>query len=50
MLGLSHRVIPNFIDPSVYDRSRYEPQPRDQVNGDTGAHAHLNFRAVKRVP
>src|SRR5678816_4627707 len=27
-------VIPNFIDPTVYDRSRYEPQLREQVNGD----------------
>ena len=42
-------VIPNFIDPSVYDRSRYEPQLRDQVNGDKVLMHISNFRAVKRV-
>ena len=42
-------VIPNFIDPLVYDRSKYEPQLRDQVNGDKVLMHISNFRAVKRV-
>ena len=42
-------VIPNFIDPLVYDRSRYEPQLREQVNGDKVLMHISNFRAVKRV-
>jgi L-malate glycosyltransferase len=42
-------VIPNFIDPTVYDRSRYEPQLREQVNGDKVLMHISNFRAVKRV-
>jgi L-malate glycosyltransferase len=42
-------VIPNFIDPTVYDRTRYEPQLREQVNGDKVLMHISNFRAVKRV-
>ena len=42
-------VIPNFIDPAVYDRSRYEPQLREQANGDKVLMHISNFRAVKRV-
>ena len=42
-------VIPNFIDPAVYERSRYEPQLREQVNGDKVLMHISNFRAVKRV-
>jgi N-acetyl-alpha-D-glucosaminyl L-malate synthase BshA len=42
-------VIPNFIDPKVYDRSRYEPQLREQVNGDKVLMHISNFRTVKRV-
>jgi N-acetyl-alpha-D-glucosaminyl L-malate synthase BshA len=42
-------VIPNFIDPTVYDRARYEPQLREQVNGDKVLMHISNFRAVKRV-
>ena len=42
-------VIPNFIDPTVYDRSRYEPQLREQVNGRKVLMHISNFRAVKRV-
>ncbi|MFL5619927.1 MAG: N-acetyl-alpha-D-glucosaminyl L-malate synthase BshA [Gemmatimonadaceae bacterium] len=42
-------VIPNFIDPAVYDRARYEPQLREQVNGDKVLMHISNFRAVKRV-
>ena len=42
-------VIPNFIDPKVYDRSRYEPQLREQVDGARVLMHISNFRAVKRV-
>src|SRR4029079_16069731 len=42
-------VIPNFIDPAVYDRTRYERQLREQVNGDKVLMHISNFRAVKRV-
>jgi N-acetyl-alpha-D-glucosaminyl L-malate synthase BshA len=42
-------VIPNFIDPAVYDRSRYQPQLRDQANGRKVLMHISNFRAVKRV-
>jgi N-acetyl-alpha-D-glucosaminyl L-malate synthase BshA len=47
--GCRIEVIPNFIDPGVYDRARYEPQLREQV-GDRKVLMHVsNFRAVKRV-
>jgi N-acetyl-alpha-D-glucosaminyl L-malate synthase BshA len=43
-------VIPNFIDPTVYDRARYEPQLREQVERGRKVLMHIsNFRAVKRV-
>jgi N-acetyl-alpha-D-glucosaminyl L-malate synthase BshA len=43
-------VIPNFIDPAVYDRSRYEPQLRDQIDAGRKVLMHVsNFRPVKRV-
>ena len=43
-------VIPNFIDPLVYDRARYEPQLREQVDGGRKVLMHIsNFRPVKRV-
>ncbi len=38
-------VIPNFIDPTVYDRTRYEPI----VNGRRVLMHVSNFRPVKRV-
>lgn len=48
--GCRIEVIPNFIDPTVYDRSRYEPQvwqPRDETRKVL---MHIsNFRPVKRV-
>jgi N-acetyl-alpha-D-glucosaminyl L-malate synthase BshA len=47
--GCRIEVIPNFIDPSVYDRSRYEPQLREQVGGRKVLMHISNFRAVKRV-
>jgi L-malate glycosyltransferase len=44
------QVIPNFIDPAVYDRSRYKPQLRDQVDAGKKVLIHIsNFRPVKRV-
>ena len=43
-------VIPNFIDPLVYDRARYKPILREQVDGNRKILIHVsNFRAVKRV-
>jgi L-malate glycosyltransferase len=47
--GCRIEVIPNFIDPSVYDRARYQPQLRDQANGRKVLMHISNFRAVKRV-
>jgi len=45
-------VIPNFIDPKVYDRSRYDgPGMRAQFDGNRRVLMHIsNFRPVKRVP
>jgi len=43
-------VIPNFVDPNVYDRSRYTSILDEQVNSDTRVLMHIsNFRPVKRV-
>ncbi len=44
-------VIPNFIDPTVYNRSRYEPQLLEQTAGrKKKVLMHIsNFRPVKRV-
>jgi L-malate glycosyltransferase len=43
-------VIPNFVDPTVYDRTRYRPLLREQVNGAQKILIHVsNFRPVKRV-
>jgi L-malate glycosyltransferase len=47
--GCNIEVIPNFIDPAVYDRSRYEPTFREQVGGRKVLMHVSNFRAVKRV-
>ena len=39
-------VIPNFIDPDVYDRSRYTSQLDEQVDADARVLMHIsNFRA-----
>jgi len=45
-------VIPNFIDPKVYDRDRYDgAQMRAQFDGNRKVLMHIsNFRPVKRVP
>jgi N-acetyl-alpha-D-glucosaminyl L-malate synthase BshA len=43
-------VIPNFVDPVVYDRSRYTSILGDQVDSNTRVLMHVsNFRPVKRV-
>jgi N-acetyl-alpha-D-glucosaminyl L-malate synthase BshA len=43
-------VVPNFIDPAVYDRSRYTSLLDEQVAGDKRVLMHVsNFRPVKRV-
>jgi len=48
--GCAVEVIPNFIDPSLYDRARHRfPIPRE-VTGGRKVMMHIsNFRAVKRV-
>jgi N-acetyl-alpha-D-glucosaminyl L-malate synthase BshA len=47
--GCRIEVIPNFIDPAVYDRSRYEPQFADIAKGRKVLMHVSNFRPVKRV-
>ena len=43
-------VIPNFIDPAIYDRARYDHSFRDQIDGGRRVLMHIsNFRPVKRV-
>ena len=43
-------VIPNFIDPTVYDRSRHQGSERPRFDGDRKVLMHIsNFRPVKRV-
>jgi len=43
-------VIPNFIDPKVYDRARYDGQLRAQFDGNSKVLMHIsNFRPVKRI-
>jgi N-acetyl-alpha-D-glucosaminyl L-malate synthase BshA len=44
-------VIPNFIDPAVYERSKYTSVFDEQVGRDTRVLMHIsNFRSVKRIP
>ena len=48
--GCRIEVIPNFIDPGVYDRSHYEPEFRELAAGGRKVLMHIsNFRPVKRV-
>jgi N-acetyl-alpha-D-glucosaminyl L-malate synthase BshA len=48
--GCDVEVIYNFIDPAIYDRSKYPPLLRDQLDGGRRVVMHVsNFRAVKRV-
>jgi N-acetyl-alpha-D-glucosaminyl L-malate synthase BshA len=43
-------VIPNFIDPEVYDRARYIGDERPSFDGGRKVLMHIsNFRRVKRV-
>ncbi len=48
--GCQVEVIYNFIDPNVYDRSKYPPLLSEQLNGGRRVLMHVsNFRPVKRV-
>ena len=48
--GCNVEVIYNFIDPEVYDRAKYPPLLRQQLNGGRRVIMHVsNFRPVKRV-
>jgi L-malate glycosyltransferase len=43
-------VIPNFIDPNVYDRAKYAETIAGQFDGERRVLMHIsNFRPVKRV-
>ncbi len=43
-------VIPNFVDPQVFDRSAYDGALREQFGGGRKVLMHIsNFRPVKRV-
>jgi N-acetyl-alpha-D-glucosaminyl L-malate synthase BshA len=44
-------VIPNFIDPEIYNRSKYTSVFDEQVGRGTRVLMHIsNFRPVKRIP
>ena len=48
--GCQIEVIPNFIDPEVYDRGRYKAALREQFAPADRVLMHIsNFRPVKRV-
>ncbi|MFL5607747.1 MAG: N-acetyl-alpha-D-glucosaminyl L-malate synthase BshA [Gemmatimonadaceae bacterium] len=47
--GCRIEVIPNFIDPKVYDRARYTQQLKEQAAGRKVLMHVSNFRPVKRV-
>ena len=43
-------VIYNFVDPEIYDRAKYPPLLREQLDGGRRVVMHVsNFRPVKRV-
>jgi len=43
-------VVPNFVDPDVYDRAKYPPALRDMIAAGRKVLMHIsNFRPVKRV-
>ena len=49
-VGCDVQVIPNFIDPALYDRSRHRfPIPAETVQGRKVLMHISNFRPVKRV-
>lgn len=43
-------VIPNFVDPEIYDRKRYRGRHRLARAGEKVVMHISNFRAVKRIP
>jgi L-malate glycosyltransferase len=47
--GCRIEVIPNFIDPAVYERARYTPQLAEQARSRKVLMHVSNFRPVKRV-
>ncbi len=47
--GCDVHVVHNFVDPAIYDRSRYPPLLREQLGGRPIMMHVSNFRAVKRV-
>ncbi|MFN2397258.1 MAG: N-acetyl-alpha-D-glucosaminyl L-malate synthase BshA [Gemmatimonadaceae bacterium] len=48
--GCTVEVIPNFIDPEVYDRTRYPQTLREQIGQGRRILMHVsNFRPVKRI-
>ena len=47
--GCRIEVIPNFMDPTVYDRARYTPQFAEIAGGRKVLMHISNFRPVKRV-
>ncbi len=47
--GCDVHVVHNFVDPAIYDRSRYAPLLREQLGGRPIMMHVSNFRAVKRV-
>ena len=48
--GCQIEVIPNFIDPELYDRAKYRGALREQFAPDDRVLMHIsNFRPVKRV-
>lgn len=48
--GCDVEVIPNFVDPTVYDRARWRPDLRASLPAGHKVLMHVsNFRAVKRV-
>ena len=49
-VGCDIRVIPNFVDPEVYDRERYRGGLAVRFDGERKVLMHVsNFRQVKRV-
>ena len=48
--GCQIEVIPNFIDPELYDRTKYNASLREQFGPNDRVLMHIsNFRPVKRV-
>ena len=48
--GCQVQVIPNFVDPALYDRARHPPVLREEVSDSRCVLMHVsNFRPVKRI-